>query len=182
VNAFLPFFVCAAIAAICSLAFAQTPCELVKAPERFKGSMVTVRAQVLLAFEDFRIGTTTCERKLIDDVWLEYGSGPKRQPATWCCGDMIPRDPLPLLQNSDFKRFHRYLTAQSKTSGCHEGQCYVYRVTATLTGRLDTAPLQPCVRGTGQCCRSGFGHFGVHCARLVIHSISDVVAEKQSHR
>ena len=176
--------VAATVAAVCNLAFSQpssdspvaTSCELVKLPERFKGSIVKVRAQILIAFEDFRLDTAACEGKKIDGAWLEYGNGPKRQPVTWCCGDMIPRDPLPLLQNSDFKKFHRYLTAQSRTSACHEGQCYLYRVTATLTGRLDTAPFDK-----NGYCTSGYGHFNFHCARLVIHSVSDVVATKLLH-
>src|SRR5229473_1560230 len=109
-------------------------CEILRAPQRFNGEIVSLKGRVLIAFEDFELSAHSCERKRIDAVWLEYGRGPKRQPTTWCCGDMVPRDPLALVENDHFHKFHRYLTAQRKTKGCSEGQCYLYDVTATLVG------------------------------------------------
>ncbi|MGO9240750.1 MAG: hypothetical protein ACLQBJ_08060 [Bryobacteraceae bacterium] len=155
-----------------------TPCEMVKTPERFNGKIISVRGRVLIAFEDFRLDTSHCDGSRVENVWLEYGRGPKHQPTTWCCGDMVPRDPLRVVQNDDFKKFHRYLKAQSNAKGCHEGECYLYEVAATITGRLDTAPTGPCPHGVHQCCpKGGFGHFGMSCGRLVIQSVSDVVAK-----
>jgi hypothetical protein len=154
-----------------------TICELVKLPDRFSGKMVSVGGRVLIGFEDFRLDTIHCDGSKIH-VWLEYGSGPKRQPTTWCCGDMVPRDPLRVVQNSDFTKFDRYLTAQSRTSGCDEGQCYLYEVTVILTGRFDAVETVTCPDGTSLCPKGGgFGHFGLSCSRIVIKSVSDVVAK-----
>src|SRR5579871_53380 len=71
-----------------------TLCDLVTAPERFNGQIVSLNSRILIAFEDFELSARSCQGKKIDSVWLEYGRGPKRQPTTWCCGDIVPRDPL----------------------------------------------------------------------------------------
>jgi hypothetical protein len=154
-------------------------CDIARQPERFNGKLVTVRSRIDIAFEEFQLSGRACESPKIDGVWLEYGKGRKRQPTTWCCGDMVPRDGLSVLQNADFRTFHRYLTTQSRRSGCYEGQCYLYSVTATITGRVDAAPLETCPNGKGLCCIGGFGHLGVSCARLVIQRVSGVVAERR---
>ncbi len=155
-----------------------TTCELARRPERFSGRIVTVRGLVRLAFEDFHLSTGGCGGADVDGVWLEYGSGPARQPAAWCCGDMVPRDPLSVVENRDFRVFHRYLTARRRGGRCYDGQCYQYRVTATLTGRFDMAESQPCPGGNGSCCYAGFGHLGLSCYRLVITRVSDVSVER----
>ena len=102
-----------------------TVCEIVKSPASFNGKIVTLRSPIQIAFENFGLSTSECAGKKLDYVWLEYGRGPKRQPTTWCCGDMVPRDPLVLLQNQDFHRFHVLITARKKAKGCHD--CYLYR-------------------------------------------------------
>jgi hypothetical protein len=153
-------------------------CDIVQAPELFAGKMVSIRARVLISFEDFEVSAAACHPKKIDSVWLEYGSGPKHQPTIWCCGDLTPRDPMRLVQSSEFRKFHRYLTAQAKERGCYGGECPLYRVTATLTGRFDAVPTETCPDGRSQCPKEGgFGHFGLSSARLVIRSVSNVVAE-----
>jgi hypothetical protein len=145
-----------------------TVCELVKSPASFNGKIITLRGPVQIAFEDFGLSASDCTEKKIDYLWLEYGRGPKRQPTTWCCGDMVPRDRLALVQNAEFYRFHHYLTSQKKAKACYD--CYLYRVTATLTGRFDAVEPQP----RALC---GFGHLGTACGRLVIGTVSDVVAD-----
>lgn len=137
----------------------RTVCEVLGSPALFTGKIVTLRGSIQIGFENFGLSASDCPEKKIDSLWLEYGRGPKRQPTTWCCGDMIPRDRLVLVQNSEFRRFHHYITAAKKGS-------YLYRVTATLTGRVDAG---------GSC---GFGHLGAACARLVIGAVSEVVAER----
>ena len=152
-------------------------CELVKSPDRFTGKMVSVGGRILIAFEDFRLDTTAYSGNSTD-LWLEYGSGPKRKPTIWCCGDMTPRDPLRVVQDSEFKRFHRALTAQSRGKGCHEGQCYPYEVTAILTARFDAVETMTCPDDKSLCPKGGgFGRFGLSSARIVIESVSDVVAK-----
>jgi hypothetical protein len=139
-------------------------------------NMISVHARVSIAFEHFALSAYNCGSEWTDDVWLEYGRGPKRQPTTWCCGDMIPRDRLVLTQNSDFRNFHRLLTAERRAKGCYAGQCYVYDVTATIIGRFDAVKAETERNGTRLC--NGFGQFGVYCTRLVIQKVSNVVAEK----
>jgi len=77
-------------------------CELVKSPTTFNGRLVSVRAPVQIAFENFGLSVAECADKKLDYVWLEYGNGPKKQPTTWCCGDMVPRDALTLTQDAAF--------------------------------------------------------------------------------
>jgi hypothetical protein len=161
---------------LCPGQTATTVCEIVQAPETFSGKIVTLNGRVLIAFEDFELSVAGCDGKKIDGVWLEYGRGPKKQPTIWCCGDLVPRGPLALVENDSFRRFNHYLTAQRRAKGCYEGQYYAYNVTATLTGRFDSAATQACPSGKGVCCTGGFGHFGSFCGRLVIESVADVVA------
>lgn len=150
-------------------------CQILQNPDRYNGRLVSIRGGVLIALEDFELSFSECENRKIDTVWLEYGKGPKRQPTTWCCGDMVPRDPLAVIESDEFRIFHRYLTAQRRTKGHCEGECYLYEVTATLTRRFDVIRTES---GNSQkYCRlfAGVGHFGAFCARLVIQSVSDVV-------
>jgi hypothetical protein len=157
---------------------ATTVCEIAQSPGRFHGKLVTLHSRVLIAFEDFELSAADCPKPKIDRIWLEYGKGPKSQPTVWCCGDTIPRDELTLVQNNDFRAFHRYLTAQRGKKGCKKWQCYSFSVTATITGRFDAAETRSCPNGTGECCSGGFGHFGLSCGRLVIQGVSKVEAER----
>lgn len=155
--------------------FQTNICELVKSPRAFNGQLVSIRAPVLIAFENFELSVAGCADRSLDYIWLEYGSGPKRQPTTWCCGDMVPRDALPLTQDAEFRRFHRFLTAARKAKGCYD--CYLYHVTATIDGRFDAVETQPCPGDAeSRCCAAGFGHLGKACARIVIRDVSSVVA------
>src|ERR1051326_9612935 len=54
-------------------------CELVRSPTAFIGRLVTIRAPVQIAFENFGLSAAGCADKNLDYVWLEYGSGPQRQ-------------------------------------------------------------------------------------------------------
>ncbi len=163
----------------------QTPvmdasvCGILANPMAYDGRLVRARARVWIGFEDF---TLRCEGSAAgqDYLWLEYGSGVKYQPTVWCCGDLTPRDPLKLVQDADFKRFHQLLTAQVKRRGCYD--CYLYEITATLTGRVDVAPQQRDANGRSHCVGGGFGHFGFVCVRMVIASVRDVEAVDVSGR
>jgi len=148
-----------------TLSKSTTVCEIMKDPQRFQGKLVSVRNRVQIAFEDFELSAVPCVDRQIDGIWLEYGKGPKRQPTIWCCGDMVPRDPMALVQNSDFRRFHHFLTANKGAK---------FLVTATLTGRLDAVVPAPCPNAKSCCLGNGYGHLGMFCARLVIQSVSEV--------
>ena len=143
-----------------AMGITATVCDIAKHPEQFNGRMVTVRSPVRIAFEDFELSAAKCEGAKIQGIWLQYGSGPKRQPTTWCCGDLTPRDPLAVTRNDDFNLFDRLLTAAGSKPN------YSEPVTATITGRIDAA--------------QGFGHFGLFGARLVIQRVSNVTAAARS--
>ncbi|MBZ2180915.1 MAG: carboxypeptidase-like regulatory domain-containing protein [Acidobacteriota bacterium] len=113
--------------------------DIASNPERFNGKMFRIQGRVGIAVQDFELLLSDCDRTTIDGIWLEYGRGAERQPIPWCCGDGIPRDPLTVLDNADFRKSHRYLTARRKTDDCDEAACYWYDVTATLSGRFDFA-------------------------------------------
>ncbi len=154
-------------------------CQLLAQPGKYEGT-IQIRAQVRLEFENFSISGAGCRDRQSDDIWLQYGSG-KAQPTGWCCGDPTLGDSPSLVQDQNFKRFHQVLTATRKASGCKEAalsrrSCFLYDVTATLTGRFDSADTQPCANGKGRCCPGGFGHLGFHCTRLIIQSVRDVEA------
>src|SRR4029079_147788 len=58
---------------------------------------------------------------------------------------------------------------RERNVGCFD--CPRYQVTATMTGRIDSA-------GRGQ----GFGHLNAYAAELVLQSVSEVTAEDQISR
>jgi hypothetical protein len=154
-----------------------TVCEILGHPIAYNGKIVRVRATVDIEFEHSAFSAKECKRaEGYEWIWLEYGSGPKWQPTTWCCGDLTPRDKLNLFQDKTFRLFHRYITAQVKKKGPCEYGCPRYEVTATLTGRLDVLEPKRFPNGSMGCFGDGFGHFGSSCARLVLQSVSDVVA------
>ena len=156
----------------------RTLCQVLEHPEQFNGKMIVLRGHVQIAFEDFQLSPADCDGRKLDGVWLEYGIGPKKQPTIWCCGDITPRDPLKVIENQEFRRFDHYLTAKRKAKSCQEARCYLYQVTATLNGRLDSVPLLTCQVGKSQCTGGdAFGHLGLFTTRLVIQSVSDVVAQ-----
>src|SRR5690242_322960 len=80
-------------------------CEIVKHAHEYNGKTVTLRGLVSIGFENFRLSASGCDPAGIYGIWLEYGKGPKRQPTTWCCGDMTLRDRLQLVENAEFRRF-----------------------------------------------------------------------------
>jgi len=151
-------------------------CDIARNPAQFNGELVRVRRQIQIAFEQFELAGADCKGQAISGIWLEYGRGPKRQPTTWCCGDMIPRDNIALIEDKDFRTFHRYLTAQRRKRDCYQGGCYANTVTATITGRIDAAKTRTCPDGKSSCCAAGFGHFGTYCVRLVIQKVTHVAA------
>ncbi len=151
-------------------------CDVARDPLAYSGKLVAIRGAVHIAFEDFQFSTASCDPRQIDSIWLQYGSGTRAQPTTWCCGNLTPRDSPLLNENAEFRKFHHDLTAQKHSKDCRLGGCYVYDVTATLAGRLDAVPTKLCPDGKSYCCPAGgFGHLGFACARLIIQSVSDVV-------
>jgi hypothetical protein len=137
---------------------------------------MSIRGLVLLAFEEFRFSADECQGHAIDDIWLVYGRGPKNQPTIWCCGNLTPRHSLRVIQDKDFRDFHRKLTEHRGGESYAVREEYLYDVTATLTGIFEVLPAEARAVNNN-CFGGGFGHLGFSCARLVIQSVSDVVAK-----
>jgi hypothetical protein len=145
-------------------------CEVLEHPQSFNGKMILIRTGISIGFEDFEVDIPSCAKKVVDAIWLEYGTGPKKQPTTWCCGNLTPSDQLDLVQDSAYRKFDSYLRAGRKGKP-------LYAVSATLSGRFDTVLTTTCPDGVHQCPRDGgFGHLGAFSSRLIIHSVSDVSA------
>lgn len=153
----------------------STICEVAANPFFYSGKMISLRGPIRIGFEDFELSTMDCPDRKVDAIWLEYGRGPKRQPTTWCCGDMVPRDLPSLIQDKEFQVFHRYLTAQKRRRDCPQGDCYRYAVTATLTGAFESVLTVVCPNGEHVCpAGEGFGHFGIFATRLVIRRVENI--------
>jgi hypothetical protein len=144
-----------------------TPCDLARDPQSFNGKIVRFTATILIGFEQFEVLTANCGGRKADSIWLEYGRGPKHQPTIWCCGNIDPSDELTLVQDAEFRKFHRLLTARREA-----------QVNATLVGRFDSAPSSICPDGVHNCCTQALGHFKLSCARLVIQSVAGAVFAK----
>ncbi len=154
-----------------------TICEIVKNPADWSGRTVRLIATIRIAFEQFDISAEACTDRKLESMSLEYASGPKNQPTTWCCGDLTPRGPITLNQNAEFKKFHRLLTAQRRARNCPKPYCFANDVTAELTGQLETGNIEISPDGEHYSCPSGgFGHFGFICARLVIQEVKTAKA------
>ncbi len=145
--------------------------------------MISIRGPIRIGLDEFELSAQDCPNRKTDSIWLEYGRGPKKQPTVWCCGDMVPRDPLALLQNQEFWRFHHSLTSKKKTKECSDNYCFTNDVTATLTGRFESVLTVVCPDGKILCpAGEGFGHQGSFSTRVVIHQVADIeVKLKPSH-
>jgi hypothetical protein len=88
-----------------------------------------------------------------------------------------------MVENREFRRFHRLLTAEKNAKRCYDYDCYVYRVTATLVGWFDAVDTDPCPGDAqARCCGFGnFGHFGLACGRLVIQRVTQVEAKARKN-
>lgn len=156
-----------------------TPCDLVNTPEKYSGKVVQVNARVYLAFEDFSLAQPGCEDQS-PGVWLMYGGDePTPTASTWNDHDRKPGSvvkidgiPVPLVHDANLDLFKRRLTATrfGKIGDAPCYGCYLYHVTATLTG-LFFAPVKD---GKAQ---AGYGHLGC-CYLLAIEKVGSVEAER----
>src|SRR5712692_1995810 len=142
-------------------------CQILANPMAYDGKMVRVRGRAVLAYQDFELSAKECDAEK-PGIWLEYGSGPRHQPTIWCCGSQ-PKDKLTVVQDKNFSAFDRSLTAQANKADCYN--CYLYEVTATLTGRIDAVE-EAVVKDAEQklAAAHGFGNLGAFRVRLVIRS------------
>jgi hypothetical protein len=156
-----------------------TPCDLVTTPEKYSGKVVEVTARVYLAFEDFSLAQPGCE-DAYPGVWLVYG-GDEPTPTASTVNDLSRKSgsvmkvngmPIPLVHDDALKLFTQRLNAMRITPiddrPCYD--CYLYRVSATLTGMFFAAKKEAQSF-------SGYGHLGC-CNLLAIEQVGDVTAER----
>ena len=180
VAPFLSFLACVAFCRA-QEPVSVTPCDLVNSPQQYAGKVVQVRARISLAFEDFSLAQPGCEDK-VPGVWLMYG-GDENTPtaSTWNDHDRKPGSvvkidgiSVPLVHDANLDLFKRRLTAMRPAmigdTPCYN--CYLYNVTATLTG-LFFAAKSDAHQFTG------YGHLGC-CHLLAIEKVADVDAERSS--
>jgi len=174
----VPLYACATIS-IAQTAIRVTPCELIASPEKYAGKVVEVRARINLAFENFSIAQEGCE-DAHPGVWLIYG-GDEPTPTSSTVNDLsresgsvmrIDGVPVPLAHDANLDLFKRRLTAirpgMIGDSPCYG--CYLYNVTATLTGVFFAATIDAHQY-------SGYGHLGC-CHLLAIERVADVAAQR----
>lgn len=139
------------------------------------GQMLALRGEVVSTSHDMLLVVRGCE----DRVVLVYAGNPE----TGVPGEKLRRD-------RNFKRFEKYTRATYKSTAkeiCM--QCPKYKVEATVSGRFDVATIPDGLKKdnlgflhdeTGKIVgKAGFGHpFPAYKYRLVIESVSDVVARK----
>jgi hypothetical protein len=157
-------------------------CDLLSNPQAFDGQWIQVRGRVSVAFEDFSLRESDCDRPLTRSIWLAYG-GDQESPITYCCGDhtrlpgkdiSVHGRTVPLLRNAAMEDFVAKVAARRKQrvngEPCDSSICNFYNVSATIVGLFFFAPNNP--RNP----QGGYGHLGC-CHLLVIHRVSEVSAE-----
>jgi hypothetical protein len=158
-------------------------CDLLTNPQAFDGQWIQVRGRISVAFEEFSLRESDCDRPLTRLIWLAYG-GDEESPVTYCCGDhtrpkgkdiSIRGRTVPLLRNAAMEDFVGKVAARRKQrvngEPCDSSICNFYNVSATIVGMFFFAPNNP---GNPQ---GGYGHLGC-CHLLVIHKVSQVIAER----
>lgn len=152
-------------------------CDLVKEPQKYSDKLVRVRGQVSLAFEDFSLRPADCGEGR--SIWLAYG-GDEPTPTISSVNDQERKSgsvlrvhgmPVPLQRDASLELFRRRLAAQRLArpdgSSCYDRECYLYDVTATLTG----------VFAAAQDRFPRYGHLGC-CHLLVIEQVASVDARR----
>jgi hypothetical protein len=127
-------------------------CDLANNPAMYNKQIVQVRGRVLVAFEDFTLATPDCHGQGQRWIWLTYG-GDEPTPIMSTVNDQerrpgsapkIEGQPVLLQRNQSLELFKNRLAAQRigapGENGCYGRACYLYDVTATITGVFLAAP------------------------------------------
>jgi hypothetical protein len=164
-------------------------CDVLSNPLAFDGKMVRLTATAVTGFDEFVIQGSGCNSE--GSIWLSYPSGTKGKagPAALLrlqlaknaahLADAPERVPVTLQRDGQFSRFDSLLATPFKSRMMCLG-CSRYAVSATMVGRLDAVATPGLIRDssgkvTGL---SGFGNLNMYRARLVLQSVSDVVAHE----
>jgi len=182
-----------------------TLCEVKREPDRFNGKIIQVRARIFAAFEYSNLIDDSCavrtwlswgdqpivSDKYGKDVPVEFAYMKSRSEVkhperlNWFA---VGKPPITLIEDDSSRTAEQFLAQFYATaddlSAC-PGFCPKYRVLATVTGRFDFISKRRLMAvrevATGRVevweKANGFGHLGVSDSKLVLQSVSDVVAE-----
>jgi len=158
-----------------------SPCDLMNNPAKYNKQTIQVRGRVLVAFENFSLATSECDGEGKRWIWLTYG-GDEPTPIMSTVNDQERRPgsapsvdgkPVLLRRNKSLELFKNRLAAQRigrpGENSCYDRACYLYDVTATITGVFLAAPKD--FR------RGGYGHLGC-CHLLIIQAVDALDAKR----
>ena len=185
----LGLFLCASVCGLRAQVVDTTVCAILKAPASFNNKMVRIKGTVSVGTDFFVIEDPICGLDL-NSIWITYPdrskgkAGPAAvlilQPARNFAGTVTAQNRIPvtLERDGEFKKFDSLLSAaHDEGNGICMG-CVDNDVTATLVGRLDGVASASIKHSGGKIVGlGGFGNMGGYPARIVLQSVSDVVAK-----
>jgi hypothetical protein len=185
----LAVFLCASACCLHAQVVSTTVCDILKNPVSFNNKMVSIKGTVSVGLDFFEVKDLSCGLN-INAIWISYPqkskgkAGPPAvvilQPARNFAGTVTAsnRIPVSLQKDGEFKKFDSLLSdAHDVGNGMCLG-CINNDVSATLVGRIDAVANAEIVRSGGKITNiGGFGNMGGYPARLVLQSVSDVVAQ-----
>src|ERR1700722_13810219 len=173
-------------------------CEILKKPHRYNGRLVKLRGRVRVSSE---YSTMTGERMCSDAIWFSLGIGvaPPGLIATVQGPGSLGTNSekgktlqIQLIEDSNYEQLLKYLELSAKGEACLDSprgdsipDCRTYRITATITGRIDSVSKavheahlkrSPFKSPDGK----GFGHMGLLDAQIVVQSVEHVVVVDSS--
>lgn len=185
-GVFLLFVASAASAQVTDVSL----CDVLAKPAAYDGKVVRIKGATAIAgFDEFVIDGSACTPA--GALWLAYPEGTKGKagPAATLrlqlannaagSGDAAKPAAVTLVNNGDFARFDSLLAAPYKSRALCLG-CPRNTVSATVTGRVDAVSQPGVVRDANGSVTAinGFGNLNLYPARLVLQSVSDVVAHE----
>lgn len=185
----LAVFLCASACCLHAQVVSTTVCDILKNPVSFNNKMVSIKGTVSVGLDFFVVKDTSCGLN-VNAIWISYPekskgkAGPPAvvilQPAHNFAGTVRAQNstPVSLQKDGEFKKFDSLLSdLHDKGNGLCLG-CMENDVTATLVGRIDAVANTDIVRSGGKITGiGGFGNMGGYPARLVLQSVSGVVAQ-----
>jgi hypothetical protein len=190
----LALFLCVSVCGLRAQVVDTTVCAILKAPASFNNKMVRIKGTVSVGTDFFVIKDLSCGLE-VNSIWIDYPerskgkAGPAAvvilQPARNFAGKVVAqsRIPVTLERDGEFKKFDSLLSsAHDEGNGICVG-CVDNDVMATLVGRLDGVAKAEIQHSGGKIVGlGGFGNFGAYPARIVLQSVSDVVAKRINYK
>jgi hypothetical protein len=171
-----------------------TLCEVVKEPERFNGKMIQIRAKIMSRFEWGGIIDESCSANLLVDdldnafyqrkgefVFINSQDDLKR-PNLLKWRPIETPHRVQMKEDDSYRTLERYVSQKfTWKDGSKCFSCPLYDTIATIIGRFEHLETQMvAVRADSQTkpttYMAGFGHLNASRSRLVMQSVSNVVA------